>query len=130
MISHYYSLCLLCILFHDPLFARKCIGATEEQQEEVLHIMYDAAASVLSVDRICGSAKVAKKTGKLGSYGLQPLQVVHQQEGPNAASLTYSTLQGGHFDGQIYIRAKKVKDKLVIQVRLLIQKKGSQGTNT
>jgi hypothetical protein len=48
-----------------------------------------------------------------------------QQEGDAVASLTYSTLKGGHFDGQIDIRVERAReDMLVIQVRLGIPKKG------
>jgi uncharacterized protein (UPF0548 family) len=107
--------------------------------------MYDAAAEILSSRRLTefvdppkslrlqssqekrqGSAiLVVQKLGDWGRYGLQPLQVAHYQEGDVVASLTYSTLKGGHFDGQIDIRVERTKkDTLVIQVRLGVPKKG------
>lgn len=107
--------------------------------------MYDAAATVLSsrhltefVDppkslrlqasqetRLRSAVLVVRKVGDWGGYGLQPLRVAHQQEGANVASLTNSTLKGGHFDGQISIRVQQTKEEQrVMQVRLLIPTKG------
>lgn len=118
---------------------------TVDRQAEVLGILYDAAVDVLSSRRLTefvdppkslrlqtsqgksqqSAILVVHKLGVWGRYGLQPLQVAHQQEGDAVASLTYSTLKGGHFDGQIDIRVERTKeDMLVIQVRLAIPKKG------
>jgi hypothetical protein len=116
-----------------------------DRREEVLDIMYDAAAEVISSRRLTefvdppkllrlqssqekrqrSAILVVQKLGDLGRYGLQPLQVAHHLEGNNVASLTYSTLKGGHFDGQIDIRVERTKkDALIVQVRLGVPKKG------
>jgi uncharacterized protein (UPF0548 family) len=100
--------------------------------------MYDAAAEVLSSRRLTefvdppeklrlqssqeerqqSAILVVQKLGVWGRYGLQPLQVTNCLEGDAVASLTYSTLKGGHFDGQIDIRVEQTKDTLIVQVRL------------
>lgn len=107
--------------------------------------MYDAAAEVLSLRRLTEfvdppttlrlqssqeerqrtAILIVNKLGDWGRYGLQPLKVAHQQEGDTVSSLTYSTLTGGHFDGQIDIQIERTKyNTLFIQVRLAVPKKG------
>lgn len=107
--------------------------------------LYDAAADVLSSRRLTEFVNppnmlrlqpseekrqrlailVVQKMGNWGRYGLQPLRVSSEQEEENVASVTYTTLKGGHFDGQLLIRMERTKEtKLVIQVRLGVPKKG------
>jgi hypothetical protein len=109
--------------------------------------LYDAAAEVLSSRRLTefvsppkalriqsnhdeekrqrSAILVVQKMGNWGRFGLQPLRVSSQHEGESVASLTFTTLKGGHFDGQIAITVERTKkDTLVIQIRLGIPKKG------
>ena len=59
--------------------------------------------------RKSGGTLVVKSLGDFGRFGLQPLRVVHQEESEDAASVVFSTLRGGHFDGEIRF-AVQMKD--------------------
>lgn len=48
-----------------------------------------------------GAALVAKSLGDFGRFGIQPLRVALEEEGVDSESLTFSTLDGGHFDGEV-----------------------------
>lgn len=110
-----------------------------------MNTMYDAAAEVLSSRRLTEFVEptnllrfqssqerrqrlgilVVKNMGNWGRYGLQPLRISQQQEGEQSSSLTFTTLKGGHFDGQLSIKAEQTKkDTLSIQVSLGVPRKG------
>ena len=126
-----------------------------QEKQEIMDTMYDAAAEVLSSGRLTefvdppsvlrlqasqekrqrlqasqekrqrSAMLVVKGMGDWKRYGLQPLRVSNQQEGDTVASLTYTTLKGGHFDGQLTVKVERTKnDTLVVQIRLGIPKKG------
>jgi uncharacterized protein (UPF0548 family) len=120
---------------------------TAQERALVMDTLYDAAAEVLSSRRLTefvsppkalriqsnhdeekrqrSAILVVQKMGNWGRFGLQPLRVSSQHEGESVASLTFTTLKGGHFDGQIAITVERTKkDTLVIQIRLGIPKKG------
>lgn len=76
---------------------------------------------------------VVKKLGDLGRYGLVPLQVVKKLESDREAALTFSTLKGAPFTGQIHIsavqhrhRMKGGASSLVLNVHLAIPRKGNK----
>lgn len=121
-----------------------------QERAQVMDTLYDAAAEVLSSRRLTefvnppkalriqsnneekrqrSAILVVQKMGNWGRFGLQPLRVSSQHEGEAVASLTFTTLKGGHFDGQIAITVERTKkDTLVIQIRLGIPKKGRKVT--
>lgn len=111
----------------------------------VMDTLYDSAADVLSSRRLTelvdppeslrfqssserrqrSGVLVVEKMGDFGRFGLQPLRISQQQEGEAVSSLTYTTLKGGHFDGQLIVKVERTKkDSLIIQVRLGVPKKG------
>jgi len=123
------------------------VTESDTERAHVMDTLYDAAAEVLSSRRLTefvnppkalriqsnheekrqrSAILVVQKMGNWGRFGLQPLRVSSSQhEGESVASLTFTTLKGGHFDGQIAITVERTKkDTLVIQIRLGIPKKG------
>lgn len=121
---------------------------TLTKQEEMSELVYDAAAAVLSsrslsefVDppksvRIQSSDGgrqryaylVIKKLGDWGRYGLQPLKVSNQQETDDESRLVYSTLRGGHFDGELSISVERIKrnNRIVVITSLAVPRKGKK----
>jgi len=117
----------------------------EDEQRYIMDIMYDAAAEVLSSRRLTefveppnllrlqssqekrqrSAILIVQGMGNWGRYGLQPLRISQQQEGENMASLTYTTLKGGHFDGQLLVKVERTKeDSLQVLVLIGVPKKG------
>lgn len=81
--------------------------------------------------RKSGGTFVVKSMGDFNRFGLQPLRVVRQEESEDAASVVFSTLQGGHFDGEIQF-AVQMKDGeddndiplVAITANLVVPRKG------
>lgn len=79
---------------------------------------------------------VVKKLGDLGRFGLVPLKVTNKLESDKESALTFSTLKGAPFSGQVHVSAIKIKRKkgggksLVINVHLAIPKKGNKIART
>jgi hypothetical protein len=78
-----------------------------------------------------GGTLVVKSMGDFGRFGLQPLRVVRQEESEDAASVVFSTLQGGHFDGEIQfaVQMKDAEDdddipSVAITANLVVPRKG------
>ena len=76
---------------------------------------------------------VVKKLGDLGRYGLVPLQVIQKLESDKEAAVTFSTLKGAPFTGQIHISAAQERRRkkggtpsLVLNVHLAIPRKGNK----
>lgn len=113
-------------------------------------VAYEAAAAVLSSRRFgefapggggslrfqsqSGSAVMAVRSlGDWGRYGLQPLREAGEEEGKTGASVVYTTLQGGHLDGEIRFSVELVGQSdegageeaaVVVGVSLVVPKKG------
>ena len=121
--------------------------------EDILELLFESAAEVLSsrqltefVDQEESSSSslsklkfVASSEGRqkygilsvpgLGDwkrYGLVPLQVTRQLESDKDASLTYATLAGGPFDGQLHFSVQKYRHKIVVRVHTVVPKKGKK----
>ena len=81
--------------------------------------------------RKSGGTLVVKSMGDFNRFGLQPLRVVRQEESEDAASVVFSTLQGGHFDGEVQF-AVQMKDgeddndipSVAITANLVVPRKG------
>ena len=75
---------------------------------------------------------IVKKMGDYGRYGLIPLQVTGKQEADTETSLTFSSLRGAPFTGQIYVSAKRrirkkgAEPAIVLSVHLAVPKKGNK----
>lgn len=115
-----------------------------DRRRELQELVYDAAATVLSSRRLTefvenhsvriqtstegrrrSATLIARKMGDWGRYGLQPLRVSTQNDGEAESTLTYATLKGGHFDGQLQIiLSQRRNDAVSIQVRISVPKKG------
>jgi len=149
-----------------PIASFMEVGADNENEEEdeedvmdyIMDICYNHAVDVLSARHFTEyvpndsilmhtlqkdegrkrfAVLVAKKLGDLGRYGLVPLQVTQKQEGESETSLTYSTLKGAPFTGQIHISAVQKRPSIkkggsadnmsvVLQVHLAIPRKGNK----
>lgn len=121
---------------------------TLTKQEEMSELVFDAAAAVLSSRRLSefvdppksmrlqssdgGRQRYAylviKKLGDWSRYGLQPLKVSNQQESQDESKLVYSTMRGGHFDGELSISVKRIKrnNQIVVVASLAVPKKGKK----
>lgn len=126
----------------------------DDQIDFILNTCYNAAADILSTRQITEYAPdqqvklhtlikneegrrrfgmlVVKKAGDWNRFGLIPIQVTRQNESDDLISLTYSTLKGSHFAGQIHIsiqkqqpskRSKKKVADIVVQVSVAMPKK-------
>jgi hypothetical protein len=75
------------------------------------------------------SALIVNKVGDWGRWGIMPVQITQKQENDLETSLTYTSLKGSHFAGQIRVSAEKIKAKkgtkpsVVLLVQLAIPKK-------
>jgi Na+-transporting NADH:ubiquinone oxidoreductase subunit NqrC len=119
----------------------------EEAEQQLLDLCFEHASNVLSDRQLTEWARppnslrlipqkdsqkqhavlIVRKMGDWGRYGLLPLQVVDQQEGDDdVVSLTFSTLKGSHWDGQIHVEITKTAKDLVVQVHLLVPRKGQK----
>lgn len=73
-----------------------------------------------------------KKLGDLGRYGLVPLQVIQKQEGDKETALTFATMKGAPFTGQIHVSSVQRRRKkgggmsVVLNVHLAIPRKGNK----
>lgn len=81
--------------------------------------------------RKSGGTLVVKSMGDFNRFGLQPMRVVRQEKSEDAASVVFSTLQGGHFDGEVQF-AVQMKDgeddsdipSVAITANLVVPRKG------
>jgi hypothetical protein len=118
----------------------------EEAEQQLLDLGFEHASKILSDRQLTEWARspnwlrlipqkdskkqqailIVRNMGDWGRYGLLPLQVVNQQEGDDddIVSLTFSTLKGSHWDGQIHVEIENTAKDLVVRVHLLVPKKG------
>ena len=75
---------------------------------------------------------VMKKMGDLKRFGIQPLRVAYEEDGEHSKCVSYYTVAGGHFDGEIKVSVQRTDDEssdgpsVIISVSLLIPKNGRQ----
>jgi uncharacterized protein (UPF0548 family) len=123
------------------------LDGEEDTEDDAVHefvtsIVFEQAVNILSSRRFTeftdsmirfqsshdkrqrSAVLVIPSSGDWGRFGLQPLRVTHQSEDETCIDLTYSTLKGGVFDGQIQFSAKQVESgDVVLQVSILIPRK-------
>jgi hypothetical protein len=117
----------------------------EKAEQQLLDLCFEHASKVLSDRQLTEWASppkslrlipkkddekehavlIVRNMGDWGRYGLLPLQVVHEREGDDdVVSLTFSTLKGSHWDGQIHVEITKTAKDLLVRVHLLVPRKG------
>lgn len=117
----------------------------EEAAQQLLDLGFEHASTVLSDRQLTEWARspnwlrliaqkdsqkrhavlIVRNMGDWGRYGLLALQVVDQEkDDDDVVSLTFSTLKGSHWDGQIRVQIENTGKNLVIRVHLLVPRKG------
>jgi len=75
---------------------------------------------------------VLKQMGNYRRFGIQPLQLTHEEYDDNRECMVFSTLTGGHFDGELCVWITKNDDDdeeeeekgIMIHIALIIPKNG------
>jgi hypothetical protein len=117
----------------------------QNHRGEILELLFEHAATMLSTRQLTefvhdtplpklrfvasgGRQKhgilVVPGLGNWGRYGLVYSQVSRQLDSDLESSLTFSTLKGSHFDGQLHVSIQKYRGKIVIRAHLVVPKKG------